>query len=1050
MAATEFGLLGPLMVRRDGVALPVRAGKQRTLLAALLLSPNQLVTMADITETLWGPQPPPSARVTVQNYVKRLRDLLTDTGRAQICTQPGGYLIRVGADELDVTRFEALLKASRRAAGAADWEQAAQLAAAAVRLWRGEPLADVTSEALAAREIPRLTELRLQAQEAHLGAMAHLGRQAEVIAELQRLASLHPLREHLYTLLMLALCQSGRRAEALATYQQARRVLVSQLGTGPGAELQDMHLRILRAGTVPVTPPRCSPGVRASGPGVRDSARAGPAVPRELPPTVPHFAGRQAELGRLASQLTEAVAGTVVITAIGGMAGVGKTALAVHWGHQLTERFPDGQLYVNLRGFDPSGAPVTPEQALRAFLATLQVATEKVPVTAQAQAGLYRTLLAGRRMLIVLDNARDEQQVRPLLPASPTCLVIVTSRSPLAGLVAADGARPVALDVLSDPEARQLLARRLGERRVSAEPAAVTELASLCGRLPLALAIAAARAAAHPRRPLASLAAELRDRRSRLAALDAGEAATSIRAVFSWSCRGLSPPAARMFRLLSLHPGPDVTVAAAASLAGASAEAAGDLLRELARAGLLAEPAAGRFTCHDLLRAYAAGQVCAAETPQQRRSALTGLIRYYLAAAAAATQALFPGDGHHRARPPVRGLPTVRMGGMAASRDWLDAERASLVAVTTRAADGWPGYTIRLAEVLYRYLEDAAHFRDSQTVCAAALRAARHTGDVTARAGSLRSLARIDIRQGDVGRAARRARQAWQLYRDLANSRGQAQTLLILGHIEWRTGRPPQSVRRLRQALAIFREIGDRSGESKVLANLGLVVGALGHLDEAAGYQREALAIGQRAGNRADQALARCQLGLTLCLQGRYQQAMEFLGQALALYRDLHSPGGEADALTHLGRTFLAQGRYHEAVVCQRAASVIFRDTGILEGRAESLNGLAEALLGAGSPGVAGEHYRQALALAQLSGSPREQARANAGLARAYAATGDRARAGACRQLARDMYASLGLPMPADRDTGPGRAGRPAPGLDYASPLARRGFGNTAKSSTVT
>ena len=497
-AGMEFCLLGPLVVRFDGVVMPVQPGKQRAMLAALLLNAGQVVPLEQMIEALWGTAPPPSARVSVRNYVKRLRQALGDTGRARISTQPRGYLISVAAGELDVTPFAELAGRAQAAARAGSWVQAAAQARAALALWRGEPLADVDSEVLAAREVPRLAEIRLQALEARIDADLHLGHQADVIAELRGLIAVHPLREHLHALLMLALYRSGRQGEALAAYQRARLVLVAELGIEPGTGLRGLHQRILTADPALAVPEAGPPA--AGGPG--------PVVPRQLPAPVAHFAGRSGELAALTGLLDQSgreAPGTVVISAIGGTGGVGKTALAVHWAHQVAERFPDGQLYVNLRGFGPSD-PVPPAAALHGFLDALHVPAGQLPGDFAGQQSLYRSLLADRTVLIVLDNARDGDQVRPLLPGSPGSMVVVTSRNELAGLAAAEGARPLNLDVFTDAEAHELLARRIGPARLAAEPGAATELTALCARLPLALAITAARASARPGFTMAAIA----------------------------------------------------------------------------------------------------------------------------------------------------------------------------------------------------------------------------------------------------------------------------------------------------------------------------------------------------------------------------------------------------------------------------------------------------------------------------------------------------------------------------------------------------------------
>jgi DNA-binding SARP family transcriptional activator len=737
----EFGLLGPLTVRRDGIGIAVPPGKQRAVLAALLLKAGQIVPVDELAEALWGERPPVSARVSVQNYVKRLRASLGEEGRSRITTGPGGYLIQVTAGELDVSRFEALLRSARAAARDRSWDQAATGAGAALALWRGEPLAGVDSEVLAAREVPRLAELRLQALETRIDADLQLGRPSEAIAELRQLVSAHPLREPLHALLMLALYRDGRQGEALAAYARARAVLVGELGTEPGTELWELHQQILTADPaldLPAPPPAAAgsapaaahprPAAEDSPPAAEDSRPVAadgpqPVVPRELPAGVRHFTGRGGELKELTALLDQAdeETPTVVISAIGGTAGVGKTALAVQWAHQVAARFPDGQLYVNLRGYDP-GPPVPAAEALAGFLRALGVPGQDIPAEEDERAARYRSLLAGRRLLVVLDNAGEVEQVRPLLPGSAGCVVVVTSRDMLAGLIARDGAARLDLDLLPLTEAVGLLRALIGER-VDADPAAAAVLAARCARLPLALRVAAELAAARPDVSLTGLAGELADQQRRLDLLDAGgDPRTAVRAVFSWSSRHLDADAARVFRLAGLHPGPDFDPAAAAALTGDTVERARLLLGVLARAHLVEPTGAGRYGMHDLLRTYAAEQAHTMDSAQAQDAALTGLFDYYLAGTAAAMDALFPAEKHRRPQPPAPGGPVPPPPAPAAAQDWLDTERACLVAMAVHAAaGGWPGYAIALAGTLYRYLELGGHLPEAQAVCSAAL-----------------------------------------------------------------------------------------------------------------------------------------------------------------------------------------------------------------------------------------------------------------------------------------------------------------------------------------
>jgi DNA-binding SARP family transcriptional activator len=689
----NFGLLGPVLVRVGGAPVQVPAAKQRVLLADLLLHANQVVGLDELADAVWGDALPGSARVTLQNYVKRLRQALGPAGYERIMTRPAGYLIEVRPGELDVARFTEWQADGRAAARAGAWERASAQLAAGLALWRGQPLADVPSQLLAQTEVPRLAEMRLDALEARIEADLHLGRHRKVIAELEALAAAEPLRERLHELLMLALYRSGQRTAALAAFRRARRHLIQEIGIEPGPGLRDLNQRVQRSDPAALTQPLTQPRARDPGdPGFSRRSRgrvpdAGTSPPSMLPAGVAGFAGRAREL-RALSAMTSPGHGPVLITAIGGTAGVGKTALAVHWARQHARRFPGGQLYVNLRGFGPAD-PLPPAEALRGFLDALGVPPAQIPATLERRQALYRSLAAGRKILILLDNARDPAQVRPLLPATPTALVLVTSRDQLTGLIPGDGAGPLTLDVLTEADARELLAQRLESARLAVEPTAATELITLCARLPLALAITAARAAARPQFRLAALAAELRDARGRLDALDmgAGSDTADARAVFSWSYRHLSSAAARMFRLLGIHPGPDITAPAAASLAGLGLPEARRLLRELARGHLIAESRPGRFAFHDLLRAYAAEQARAIESGEDLRAATGRALDHYLFTAYTAALLLNRAQQPAELATPRPGVAPEQLASHQQALAWFEAEHRVLSAAAVLAAE---------------------------------------------------------------------------------------------------------------------------------------------------------------------------------------------------------------------------------------------------------------------------------------------------------------------------------------------------------------------------
>ena len=997
----DFSLLGPLVVRCNGIEIPIQRGKQRQLLAALLLNAGRLVSLDDLAATLWDPVPPPSARQSLQNYVMRLRHTLGEAGRARISTQPRGYLIRADPDELDVSRFGALLEAARSAARDGSWDTAAERARAALTLWRGEPLADVESELLASREVPRLAELRLQAQETALEAGLRLGRVPEVIPELRRLVTDHPLREHLHQLLMLALYRDGRQAEALACYQHARQVLIDELGAEPGSGLRQLHQQILTADPVLAV---AEPGRTATG--------AASAAPWELPGPVPHFVGRENELKELTGLLDRAgerAPGAVLISAIDGTAGVGKTALAIHWAWQVAARFPDGQLYVNLRGYDLE-EPMPAADALARFLRGLGVPGQDIPAEASERAARFRSLLAGRRVLVVLDNARQVEQVRPLLPGGPGCLTVVTSRDSLAGLVARDGAVRLDLDLLTPSEAVGLLRVLIGAR-VDAEADAADALAARCARLPLALRIAAELATARPVASLAELADELADQQRGLDLLDAdGDPRTGVRAVFSWSYQHLDTDTAGLFRLLGLHPGLDADLHAAAALAATTAGRARRRLDVLARAHLIHPAGPGRFVLHDLLRAFARDLATAHDGEDEQRAALTRLFDYYLYTSAAAMNTLFPAEASRR--PGLRPLPGLAVPATdrpAAAQAWLDAERANLVAVAAHAgARGWPEHAIRLAATLFRYLDVGGRFPEGVIIHGNALSAATQIGDRDAEAEALTSLGLVDLHQGRYQQATGYLRQALALSRETGDRAGQARALQDLGLSDFQQGRWQDAAGQLAQALSLFRETGDRIGEARALCNLAIIESLQDRWQQSAGHLHRALALYRDAGYRNGEAYVLANLGSGELKQGRLRQATDHLRQALALFEEAGDITGQAHALDGLGVADLRQGRCQQATGRLQQALALFRETGDRAGEAEALNDLGEVFLASGQPGHARAQHVAALALTSQIGDKHGHARAHHGLAHCWQAAGDPGRARQHLQHALTLYTELG------------------------------------------
>jgi serine/threonine protein kinase/tetratricopeptide (TPR) repeat protein len=672
----------------------------------------------------------------------------------------------------------------------------------------------------------------------------------------------------------------------------------------------------------PVPAPASPPAPSSSSAGTVPSP-----VPAQLPADVAHFTGRAGQLEAL-TELGAEAGRAVVITAIGGTAGIGKTALAVHWAHRVAGSFPDGQLYVNLRGFDPAAAPLEAGAAVRGFLDALGVAPERVPADPDAQAGLYRSLLAGRRMLVVLDNARDPAQVRPLLPGTPGCLVLVTSRSQLSGLTAVDGARALTLDLLTPHEAGDLLARRLGTGRVAAEPAAAGELAELCARLPLALNITAARAAARPGFPLAVFAAELREARDRLAALDAGDATADIRAVFSWSYRALSPAAARTFRLLGLHPGPDATAPATASLTAASRQQARAALNELASAHLLAEHAPGRYAFHDLLREYAADQARTHDTDEERQEAICRTLDHYLHTAYAADRLLRPVRmGMIAPTSPRPGAAPEELADDQQAWRWLEAEHPVLLAaITQAAAHGFDLHACQLLWTLVTFFDRRGNWHDSLPAQAVSLVAAQRLGDLAEQAFAYRVLGVYSGWLGSYADADSHVQRALELYRQLGDHAGQGATHNVLAASLEQQGRRYEALNHAKQALEQYRAAGHQAGQARALNAVGWFCSLLGDHQQALDYCQQALDLHHDLGNQTGMAGALDSLGHANHHLGHHRQAIEYYRQALDLFRTIRHRYEQAATLSRLGDTYHAVGDYDAARDAWEQALAVFED----------------------------------------------------------------------------------------------------------------------------
>jgi tetratricopeptide (TPR) repeat protein len=1005
----EIRLLGAVEVwTGDGRFAGLGTVQQRAVLAALAVDAGRPVMLQTLVERVWDEAPPVGTRPALYAHISRIRQALHQAEAAErhsagLTRRAGGYVLEVGPDQVDLHRFRRLTTV----AGDRDRSDVERvgLLSEALGLWRGTPLADLPGQ-WAARMREGWVQQRLDAVVAWARAELRLGRHDAVIDPVRQLLTDHPLVEPLAAVLIRALAAAGRDAEALDRYAATRARFVQDLGVEPGPELRAVHEAVLH-GDLTRAFPRTQP--------VSDPGGVGRQVPAQLPGDVSTFTGRVEELAEL-DRLCGTHSGTdrptdtstaVVISAVSGTAGVGKTALAVHWSHQARARFPDGQLYVNLRGYDPD-QPVGPADALAGFLAGLGVSGADIPVEVVDRAARYRTEIAGRRLLVLVDNASSVEQVRPLLPGTPSAMVLVTSRDSLPGLVAVHGARRVDLDLLPLREAVTLLRALIGVR-VDDDPQAAATLAEQCARLPLALRVVAELAVSRPTTPLADLVGELSDEQRRLDLLDAGgDPRAAVRAAFSWSYQHLPPDAARMFRLSGLHPALDFDAYAATALVGTSLRQTRTCLDRLTRAHLVQRSARGRFSMHDLLRSYATGLSMVQDSVDDRRTALNRLFDYYLAAVTMATNTLYPAAAHPW--PSDLSTATPDLSDLDTARTWLDAERSTLAAVVAYTADrGWPGHSVRLAATLHGYLA-GGHHADALAIHGHARRAVGKTGDWGSGGHALHGLGTAHSQLGQYGPASDYLRQALALYREERDRAGEARALNDLGVVHEAQGRYQQASDHYLRALTLSRQKGDPGGEARALANLGLVNWRLGRYEQATDHLQRAIVLTRRTGDRYGEAAALTNLGLVEQRLGRYRQGADHHERALDLYRQLGHRQGEAEVLDNLGMAYNRLGQPEQATHYHQQALELFRESGDRDSQAYALNGLGEAAHAIGRHTDALNHHTAAIVPATETGSRDQLARAHAGLGRAHAGLGHPAEARQHYQQALVLYTELSAP----------------------------------------
>ena len=933
-AAALFRILGPVEVWTGQDWAKIGAGKQRSVLATLLLRPGEVVSTDALIDQVWPDKPPARAANLVSVYVHHLRRLIGDAEGLVLVTRAPGYQVVPGPGELDADRFAALVGEGRQALASGAPDRAVELLDEAVGLWRGRALADVPATPLVAAEADRLEESRIEALELRAEASLACGRHAEVVPEVRRLLADNPLQEKLWALLIRALYGAGRQAEALEVYEQARNTISDELGVDPGAELRQLYHQILNADddqpAIPLAPADRGP-VLAPAP-----------VPAQLPADIPDFTGRSEQVGQLRELLTgaggEDSPGAVRVVLVVGSGGLGKSALAVHAAHLLASQFADGQLYANLRG---ATQPADPAEVLGRFLRDLGMDGHRIPLGEEERAAQFRTRLAGKQVLIVLDDARDAAQVMPLLPGSASCAVLVTTRNWLPELV---GSAALDLEVLSPDEGRELFTRVVGAKRVAAEPAAADEVLAACVGLPLAIRIAGARLATRSAWSVRTFADRLADERRRLDELRVGNLA--VRASFEVSFASLRREAADgagpagAFRLLGLWTGPWIRLPAASALLGESEVATGDALDALVDAHLLESPEPDRYGFHDLLRVYAADRARTQETEQRRGDAVTRLLTWYLHTAEAAAAVISPQHTRVPLEPPDGAVRPLHFTTLEEAIAWCEMERAGLMAATRlAAASGLHEIAWKLPAAAMSFYYRRSHWGDWVAAHQTGLDSARAIGD--------------------------RGAQAWML-----NNLGMA----------YGVQHRPECVEFLEQALELYRAVGDLRGQARVEYNVANAWFDLGRYAEALEAAQRSVAIQQEIGNRYVEGLALGTVGCAYRELGQFGDAVAHFRQALAIFRDLGDLDSEADSLSDLGDTYLGMHQVDEAIACLQDSLAIRRSIEDRAGQAATLRRLGNAQRDAGDLGLARGFLAEALRLNEDLGDDAKVAEIRAAL----------------------------------------------------------------------
>jgi DNA-binding SARP family transcriptional activator/tetratricopeptide (TPR) repeat protein len=1018
-------LFGEVRAWRGAEPVQLGPSQRRAVFAVLALSGGRPVSRDELVSALWGDDPPRHAPNVIQTHVMHLRQSLDPDRSArapsEVLARSGdGYLLRLAADQVDVLRFRQLVGTVREAHRSGTPDACVAAAEEALRLWQAAPVADLPL--LAGHPlVATLVEERWAVVAWFADAALRRGTPGDALAAVEEGVAARPLDEPLHAWLIRLYAALGRRVDALGCYERLRRQLADELGVDPTPQLRELHQAVLREehpvparNPAPAAPPSAAPPSAAPPSAAPPSTAppAGPAhqVPRQLPVPPQLFTGRAMELADL-DKIHDA--STVVITAIDGMAGVGKTALAVQAAHQMVDRYPDGQLFIDLHGYTDGVAPVEPGEALDRMLRALGVPGEGIPASLDERAGLYRSRLADQRMVLLLDNAAAETQVAPLLPGAPGCVVLVTSRRRLVGL---DHTHTLSLDTLPPADAVALFRNCVNDSSLSGQsPELVTELVELCGRLPLAIRIAAARLRSHPTWDLEHLVQQLRDQQHRLVELAAGQ--RSVTAALDLSYQDLTADLRRTYRLLGLHPGPDIDPYAAAALFDAARREAGRLLEQLHDAHLLQEHVPGRYRFHDLVRAHAADTATRDEAEDGARAALGRLLGYYRHTASVAMDAAYPYERERRPPIPPGHTPSPDLSGPAAL-SWLDNELPNLLATATYATEhDSPEHLLHLAITLHRHLRVRGLHRAGEALHHQALTAARATGDQRAEIEPLIGLGNLHRLLGRSEQATDHYQQALQLARAIGSRPGELDALLGLGNIHRLQGRYEQATDHLEQALRLARSAGSRPGEIEALVGLGNIHRLRGRYERANDNLERALRLARTIGHRPAEMDALIVLGIVHRLEGRRGHATDDLEQALEIARATGHRPCEQAALTGLGQVHRQQGRYQQATQHYQQLLDLAHETGDRNMQFEAWQGLGRLQLATGHPDAALTHHGRALALATELGQPDDEARAHDGLAYAHHALRQPERARTHWQHALDILTRLGVDHTDDEET---------------------------------